>query len=532
MTYEESLRRRIGQLLVFGFDGPHMSPTIADFIQRHHVGNVILFSRNVVSRAQLQSLTQVLQSTAREAGQDLPLTISCDQENGIVSRLPPDVPVLPGNMALGATADPQNAYASGYLTGQVLTHVGINFNLAPVLDVNNNPANPVIGVRSFSDNPQIVADFGSQYIRGLQTAGVIGCGKHFPGHGDTALDSHMVLPTITHARARLERLELVPFRAAISAGLDAIMTAHIAFPSADPTGVPATVSAAILGTLLRQELEFTGVITTDCLEMNAISQRYGVGPGAVRSLKAGADLVMVSHRADRQLEAIEAIVSAIRSGELSEYRIDEAHQRVSQMKQRRLNAPTSAGPEQPELEAKARALQTRLSEAAATPLKLSGPLPTSGRIAVLVDELSPVVIPADPQESQSLLAGTLRRLLPAAQIDTYSFPAVLDQYSAEVLLDLMSEYDAVVMGINGTKNTAYLRFIHEHLSRLAVPQTAFCLRNPYDATAVAQAHNIWLLYENTPWMIEAAVRGALGHPMGGCLPVTISSQYSRGYAAR
>ena len=217
--------------MVFGFHGKTASPEIKQLIRDHHVGGIILFSRNMGTAAEVLNLTRELQQEAKNAGHKQPLLICIDQENGIVRRLDQGTTVLPGAMLLGATDQPENAYTVGVATGKELKHLGINWNLAPVLDVNNNPNNPVIGVRSFGENAAKVSLFGQEAMRGMQDAGVITTLKHFPGHGDTSVDSHLDLPVISHSMDRLEEIELKPFVDCIERGADTIMSAHVYFPS-------------------------------------------------------------------------------------------------------------------------------------------------------------------------------------------------------------------------------------------------------------------------------------------------------------
>lgn len=531
MTEEEALRRRIGQLLIFGFEGHTVPEHIVELIQRHYLGNIILFSRNVGTPEQLAGLNAALQTLAREHGQDVPLTISADQENGVVRRLPVSIPGLPGNMALGAIGDPAQARWSGEVTGELLRSLGINFNLAPVLDVNNNAKNPVIGVRSFGDQAEAVANLGVAFALGLQARGVIACGKHFPGHGDTNVDSHLDLPTIPHTRERLDALELVPFRAAIAAGIDSIMTAHVVFPAVEPDRIPATLSKRVLTGLLRDELHFQGVLTTDCLEMNAISETVGVGRGAVESLKAGADMVMVSHRLDRQMAAVNAIWEAVRSGELSEERVNEAYERVTRLKKERLK-DTGAGSDWAALIGRADELSKNLSTAAVTRVtSTQQTLPQNPqRVLVLVDDSAPMMVAAGRSGPESLLEGAVARVVPGAQIARLNFPAALENQSADQVLEQAAEADVVLAGVNGDRNPAYLELLGR-LARQPVPQATILLRSPYDAALVADSPNLVACYENTPWMVEAAVQAAFGGQAGGSLPVDVSPDFPRGHRA-
>lgn len=523
---EERIRRLIGQVMVFGFDGLEVPDHVKELILTHYLGNIIFFSRNIASADQVRRLTQHLQTLARDSGQPLPLTISADQENGVVRRLPSQVPGLIGNMALGATGRPEYARHAGILTGRLLRHLGINWDLAPVLDVNNNPHNPVIGVRSFGDTAEVVAQFGVEFALGLESQGVIACGKHFPGHGDTDVDSHRGLPVIAHDRARLDAVELVPFLRAIDAGIDVIMTAHVVFPAVEPGGVPATLSRAVLTDLLRGQCGFRGVITTDCLEMDAISATVGVGRGAVEALKAGADLIMVSHRLDRQMEAIAAVFEAVRRGEISEDRLEEAAGRVETLKRTRLlnRDPLE---DWSQLLDEAKTLQSRLAQSAVTRLRGRGLRPEAiRRVAVLTDERAPTMVAAGPAGADTLLADALRTVLPDAESTSYGFPSALTTRSREALLGELARVDWIVLGVNGT-NPEYLTLVRE-IAQGTVPTVALLLRNPYDAATLEGLPNLVALYENTPWMAEAAIRAALTGPAGGHLPVEVSPGFARG----
>src|SRR5256886_2189163 len=278
MTLEE----QIGQALMVGFWGHTPSQDIIDLISRYHIGNVILFSRNIGNTRQVLELTQSLQRIAKEAGHPYPLLIAIDQENGIVQRLGEAATIYPGNMALGAIGSDEIAYEVALAAGRELQALGINMNLAPVVDVNNNPANPVIGVRSFGEDPRLVARLAAAAVKGYRAAGVISDLKHFPGHGDTAVDSHLALPTISSTLEQLEALELVPFKSGMKVGAESGMIAHIALPSlAEKDTFPATPSPSIVQGLLREQLDFKGVILSDCMEMRAISDTFGTERAAV-----------------------------------------------------------------------------------------------------------------------------------------------------------------------------------------------------------------------------------------------------------
>lgn len=324
-----TLRDKIGQLFMLGFSGKTVSSELADLLTGYKPGGVILFSRNLEAPAQIAALTNDLQHLAP----DHPLLISVDQEGGRVSRLPSGFTIFPACARLGQCGSSELAYAAAAATAAELRAVGINMNMAPVLDVNTNPQNPIIGDRAFSTDPVQVCSLGLATLAGLQDHKVIACGKHFPGHGDTSADSHKELPVVAASAERLHDLELRPFRHAIENELATIMTAHVLYPSLDDR-LPATLSSAILTGLLRDTLRFQGVTVTDDLDMHAIMDHYGIEDAAVRALQAGADVLLICQDRNRQVAAMEAVHRAVKDGTIPEARIDASFRRVMDLKRR------------------------------------------------------------------------------------------------------------------------------------------------------------------------------------------------------
>ena len=341
-----SLSARVGQLIMVDFSGYELSPELTAHLADHQWGSVILFAKNVRDRAQVAALCESIQAAALHGGARLPVLVSIDQEGGIVNRLTfADTPVSPGPMALGAIGDPALAYEAGRWMALDLASLGIFHDCAPCVDVNSNPANPIIGVRSFGEDPQRVAELGVAFARGLREGGVIPCAKHFPGHGNTAVDSHSALAAVSADRAALEACELLPFRALIADGLESIMTAHIVYPALDPRpGTPATLSRPILTEVLRGELGFEGVICTDSMAMHAIARNFGTGEAAVRAIEAGADIVMACGPREAHLETRQALLDAVAQGRLSEERINASVERIFRLKQRFALAPRPQAP--------------------------------------------------------------------------------------------------------------------------------------------------------------------------------------------
>jgi len=321
-----TLEEKIGQLLVCGFDGLKPSDEIKGLIKDYNIGGVILFSRNIKDPAQTARLCNSLQEISKT-----PLFICVDQEGGKVSRLPKPFTQFAGNAAIGKSNSVKLAYAFGEITAKELKAVGINANFAPVLDVNTNPDNPIINERAFSNNPNSVSRFGLAVIAGLQDNGVIACCKHFPGHGDTSLDSHYQMPVVEHSIERLNEIELLPFKHAAENDVAAIMTAHVLYKGLDEK-YPATLSKKIIHDLLRKEMGFKGLVITDDLEMKAISDNYAIGEAAIGALSAGADIILVCKDHERQKEVRDAVLRAVKDNIITEKRIDESIERIMAVK--------------------------------------------------------------------------------------------------------------------------------------------------------------------------------------------------------
>ncbi len=330
---DEAVRQKIGQLFMVGFDALEVNAHIAQLIEQQRVGGVILFRRNVQSPQQLASLCRQLQEiNARVSA--IPLLIALDQEGGMVMRVEQGVTPIPAAMAFQAAGSAGDCEQLARISADEMRQLGINMILAPVLDVNNNPLNPVIGVRAYGEDPDTVIHYGMAAMRGMQAAGMITTAKHFPGHGDTATDSHYTMSIVPHARERLDAIELPPFKAAIAQGVDAIMTAHVVFPAIEAElNLPATLSKAVLSGLLRNEMQFDGVIISDCLEMLAIADGVGVTNGAIATLKAGADIALISHQQQRQHDAIAGVLDAVARGDLAIEQLEQSYQRVLRLKQ-------------------------------------------------------------------------------------------------------------------------------------------------------------------------------------------------------
>lgn len=322
-------REQIGQLFMVGFEGTSVSPDLASFIKECKPGGVILFSRNLVCVEQIVELTNHLQACSPHS----PLLISIDQEGGRVSRLPKTFTIFPPCEVLGRCNSSELAYAAAATIATELKAVGINMNMSPVLDVNSNPANPVIGDRAFGSTPGPVCELGLATVGGLQDHRVVACGKHFPGHGDTNADSHKELPVVNAPRKRLEEIEFPPFRHAAAHGVAAMMTAHVLYRSLDDQR-PATLSPTIIGKLLREEIRYDGVVLTDDLEMHAIIDHYGIEDATVRAILAGCDMPLICKDRSREVAAITAVEKAVTDGTITDERVQVSLARIARLKER------------------------------------------------------------------------------------------------------------------------------------------------------------------------------------------------------
>ena len=330
----KDMRRHVGQLAIAGFAGHSIPQDLRMLAREFDLGGVVYFARNVESPEQVAELSREAQALASE----LPLWVSTDQEGGRVARLKSPFTVWPPMLTLGRSGDERLAERFARALATELRAVGISLDFTPVLDILTNKSNPVIGDRALAERAEDVARLGTAIIRTLQSEGIAACGKHFPGHGDTSVDSHHVLPIVEHPPDRIERVELVPFRAAIAADVSSIMTAHVLVPSLDAER-PATLSPRIIA-MLKESLNFQGFVVTDDLEMKAISDQYGTSEATVAAIAAGCDAVSLcwtDHEA--QMAALEAVIHAVERGTLPLKRVEDAMARQRRMKERFLAPP-------------------------------------------------------------------------------------------------------------------------------------------------------------------------------------------------
>ncbi|WP_346935188.1 glycoside hydrolase family 3 N-terminal domain-containing protein [Clostridium sp.] len=324
-----SLEEKVGQMFIVGFDGYEVDDNIINLIKNKKIGGIILFSKNINTVNQTKKLIENLNELNSE--NKFKLFMSLDEEGGIVSRIPKEMGQFESAWDVGATGDLNYAFEHGKAIGETIKSLGFNLDFAPVLDVNSNPNNPVIGIRAFSDDPEIVKKMGTEVYKGLRSKGILGVGKHFPGHGDTDVDSHVGVPVINKSLDELKNLELIPFKYAIDNGVDMIMVSHLYLPQLDKEYV-ASISKNIVTKILREELGFNGVIVTDDMIMEGIKGKYPTNESAVKAIEAGDDVIIVSAGIYDQNNAIDGVIKAVRDGIISENRINESVYRILKLK--------------------------------------------------------------------------------------------------------------------------------------------------------------------------------------------------------
>jgi beta-N-acetylhexosaminidase len=500
--------------------------TAAELVARYRVGGIIYFAwaHNTRTPHQIADLSNGIQRASLAQPRGLPVLITTDQEHGIVCRVGRPATLLPGAMAIGAGGSPADARTLGRISGAELRAMGVNQDYSPDADVNVNPANPVIGVRSFGADPDAVAALVAAEVTGYQASRVAATAKHFPGHGDTAVDSHTGFPVITHSRALWEKLDAVPFRAAIRAGIDSIMTAHIQFPALDDSGDPATLSRPILTGILRGELGYDGVVVTDSLGMQGVRTKYGDDRVPVLALKAGVDQLL--NPPDLDL-AWNSVLTAVRTGELSEERLDTSVLRILRLKAK-LGLFDRPYADHADVD---RTVGTRAHLAAAdriaertTTLLVNArhTLPLSRRThrRILVAGADPASPSGTDGPPTRVLAAALTGLgFTATALSTGTAPsaATIDRAAAAA-----GEADAVVVCTYNVTAGSAQKTLVERLVATGRPVVALAVRNPYDVAHLPTVSAFLASYSWTDVEVRAAARVIAGRvDPRGRLPVPV-----------
>jgi beta-N-acetylhexosaminidase len=500
--------------------------TAAELIARYRVGGIIYFgwAHNTRDPRQITALSNGIQKASLAQPRGLPVLISTDQEHGAVCRVGRPATLFPGAMAVGASGSFKDAYVLGRISGAELRAMGICQDYSPVADVNVNPANPVIGVRSFGAAPKAVARLVAAETMGYRASRVAATAKHFPGHGDTAVDSHTGFPVITHSRELWEKLDAVPFRTAVAAGIDSIMTAHIMVPALDGSGDPATLSPAIVTGILREELGYDGVVVTDSLGMEGVRTKYGDDRVPVLALKAGVDQLLNPPSID---VAWNAVLAAVRGGELTEARLDESLLRILRLKAKLglLDDPY-ADPARVDSAVGTRShlsIAGRIADRTTTLLvNKDGLLPLSRSrhrrlLVVGADPASPTGTTGPPT---TVLASALTGLgFTATALSTGTAPSAALIAKA---VTAAGSADAVVVGTyNVTAGSAQQTLVRQ-LVATGKPVVAVAIRNPYDVAQLPTARAVLASYCWTDVELKAAARVLAGRVAPrGKLPVDV-----------
>ncbi|GGW80663.1 glycoside hydrolase family 3 protein [Streptomyces griseoloalbus] len=500
--------------------------TAAELLAKYRVGGIIYFAwaHNTRAPHQIADLSNGIQEASLALERGLPVLVSTDQEHGIVARVGEPATLFPGAMAIGAGGSRADARTLGRIAGSELHALGIRQNYSPVADVNVNPANPVIGVRSLGSDPRSVAELVVAEVKGYQSSRIASTAKHFPGHGDTVDDSHAKLPYIHHTREQWDELDAPPFRAAIAAGIDSIMTAHIVVPALDASEDPATLSRPILTGILREELGYDGVVVTDSLGMEGVRSKYGDARVPVLALKAGVDQLLNPPSLD---VAWNAVLNAVRDGELTEARLDESILRVLRLKAKLglFQDPyvTHAGVDRTVGTRSHLATADRIAERTTTLLVNEGgllPLSPRSRPKLLVvgaDPASPSGTTGPPTET---LAGALTELgFTATALSTGTAPSAATIAQA---VAAARDADAVVVGTYNVTAAGSQKTLVEQLLATGTPVVAVAVRNPYDVAHLPGVAAYVASYSWTDVELRAAARVIAGRAdPRGTLPVPV-----------
>ncbi len=521
-----SLEEKVGQMIMPAFKGVFLNNASPEFlemehqIRKNHVGGFILFAGDVYEAA---ALIDELQCRSK-----LPLFIASDFERGTNFRIRNTVS-FPWNMAIGATRSENWAYLQGRITGQESRALGVNWIFAPDLDVNSNPSNPVINIRSYGEDPQLVANLGAAFVRGAQESGVLATGKHFPGHGDTAVDSHLALPVINADRHRLDTVDLVPFKRAIENHVWSIMAAHMAVPALEPNPqIPATLSSRVLDDLLQNEFGFHGLVVTDSLTMAALADGYWIGDAAVRAVKAGVDVLVDPPIPD---VAYQAVLGAVQRGEISQQRLDRSVKKILEAKawlglakKKRVDfAAIRRLVDDPKLQDQAQ----QMADASITLIRDSNNiLPLDVRRIRSADLV--LILGRDAQEDTSVFEQELRRRVEFLTINRVSLST--PEAEMEMVLERARKAEVVFCAVfarlvTGTGNVGLSSKLTDWIQRLNrsdKPVVTIALGNPYIIQGFPQVSNYLCTFSNADVSQTAAVKAIFGEiAINGKLPVSI-----------
>ncbi|MFN8379012.1 MAG: beta-N-acetylhexosaminidase [Anaerolineae bacterium] len=503
-----TLEARVGQMMFAGFEGLEAPDYILDWLHSDRLGGIILFARNVDNPQQLAALTDSLQAAAPYGA-----LISIDQEGGTVARLRKGFTESPGAMAMASAADSEQwVERVSHMLAMELRALGIHWNYAPVVDITYDARNPSVGTRSFGTNPAWVSRLASAAVRGFQSAGVAAAPKHFPGLGDTAVDTHIALPALDTPLQQLLDVDLAPYRAVLAAGASSVMITHVLYRALDAE-YPSTLSPQVVRRLLRGELMYDGVVTTDCLEMNAITNQFGAEETAVLAALAGIDALLFSHTRSRQEAAYQALLSAVEIGRVPMSIVDDANRRLAAFKGRYLlpRADLTGVYSTDHL-----VLASEAARAGTTLLRRGTALPLTGHVGV-VEFASALDSGIGEVDGLTGFSRLTRERLPESDVCIVQGNTI-----DEDALALATRADTLVLAVRNAHLNPERVESAQRLLNAASQTVLVCLRNPYDASALAGADTILCTCGDSRPSLEAAVSALMGDFVPkGQLPVEV-----------
>jgi beta-N-acetylhexosaminidase len=495
----DNLDAILSQLICLNPMGAVLTAEEEAFIARHQVSSFVLFARNLPDYASAQALIARLHALAEQ-----PL-IAADQEGGRVTRLPQPASHFPSAMAVGAARSPELAYRAGQATARELQAMKLNTSLAPVMDVNNNRANPVIGTRSFGESPRLVAEMGAEWLRGAQAEGIAACAKHFPGHGDTQVDSHAGLPRIDKTRDELERMELAPFRAAIAAGVEMVMPGHLLMTALDGER-PASLSRKVVSGFLRVEMGFDGVVITDALDMDAVALDYGIPRAAAEAVRAGCDLVVpiVQHE-----ETLQAIRRAVDAGEIAMGQIEATVERLRRLRDRLARTAEVSAAWLGASEHKS--LAGEIAERAVRVRDAGGMLPLQHRegYALIEFALGKATIAEGTMQQTGKLSARLREKVPS--LHGLSLPFDPDEAAQLEVRALASQATGLIAVMRQAMHFPAQAEIVRQCLGMGKPTVLIAMRDPYDLDLFPHAPCVIAGFDDSPAMLKEVMKRLVGH---------------------
>lgn len=499
-----TLEEKIGQLLMFAFQGDSYNDQLETQIKKLNVGGIIYFSRNIKSKEQVKELNQKIKQNAK-----IPPFIALDQEGGIVQRIVEKMPAFPGAMAISASQ--MDNYDVCYEVGKELRSIGFNVNFAPVADCNNNPLNPVINSRSYSDDPKVCGWYASRASQGFQDALILPTSKHFPGHGDTKVDSHLSLPMVDKTIDELEKMEFVPFQETIKNGIDGIMASHILYPALDDK-FPATLSQKIITGVLKEKMGFKGLIVTDSLTMGAIYNTYSHREIVRYACNAGIDLLVFCGKADinDQIDIYNSFIEEVKIGNIPLERIEESFEKIMALKEKYINL------EPTEINYK-KDTGRLISEKSITLVKNNNVLPINKKDKVLV--ISPKIKVFTLVDNDNVNYLSMGEVFKENCLNCDEIIYEENDDIIKKIIDIQKNYDKIILGTYNVRQNGYESILINNLQKEKT--IVVSLRSPYDILYLDGVQSYICIYETSKLSFESLTKCLLNNKFEGKLPVQL-----------